>query len=314
MPMRIVNLKGGGGPAPAPSGSNGGLFSLNRYANFENANPSPDKFIQLWESGNKAKPRPKTVTIIMWGPRCWHRNGFIDTTHPPDCGSAFGIVTLREEDIPERIYAFRGAHQSGATYTYPIERTFGFSRNLSRTGAWLLPNMGANHYFTDNDFPAADAVNHHWGDFDVIYNGGDGHFFPITGALTHDSPGSNGSPFGAGITSTSQYPASCGGSGTSTARGPKADGIQDDILTPLGSLRPYASEIEPEQDKLNLWGGAGGFEFVLPSGLFGMENGVPYTTDVTKVRIEGGIAPRQRNYTVGDIYTNYIYVLSEYAS
>ncbi len=316
MPMRIINLNGGGGPAPGPSGgaSDSGLYKFLTANNFTNQNPTSSKYVEIWEAGNKAKPRPESITVMMWGQPCWHKSGTQVTSHPPDCGSAFGIVTLKGDDVPQKLYGFRGQHQIAYPYTYEKSRTFGFSKTTSREGAWLLPNMCGNHLFSNTDFIAPDAAGHHWGDFDAVYNGGNGHFFSTTTGGTHDSPGSNGSPFGTGKTSTTAYPASCGGSGTASARGPKAKGIGSDILKPLGSLRPYASELEPVSSRLSFDGGNGGFEFILPTGSFGMARGVPYSPDDNIVRVEGGPAPRNRLYSSGSItYTPFLYILFEYA-
>ena len=316
MPMRIINLEGGGGPAPSGGASDSGLYKFLEGTGFTNLNPDQNKYIEIWEEGNISKPKPDSITIMMWGTPCWHRSGSVTTLNPPDCGSAFGIVTLKGDDIPQKLYVFRGAHQPTYPYTYPKDRTFGFSKTVSREGAWLLPNMGGNHYFTNTDFIAADAVGHHWGDFDAVYNGGNGHFYTITPTtgVDQDSPGSNGSPFGNGKTSTTIYPASCGGSGTATGRGPKAKGIGLDILKPLGGLRPHALELEPQTPRLNYDGGNGGFEFVLPTGTFGMARGAPYTPDTTVVRVAGGPVPRNRVYPAASItYTPHLYILFEYA-
>ena len=316
MPMRIVNLKGGGGPAPSGGASDSGLYKFLSANNFTNVNPDQNKYVEIWEDGNKSKPKPDSITVMMWGQQAWHKTGTETTARPPDCGSAFGIVTLKGDDVPEKIYAFRGAHQPSYPYTYSKERTFGFNSTPSRDGGWLLPNMCGSYHFTNTDFIAPDAVGHHWGDFDSVYNGGNGHFFaftPTTGA-THDSPGSNGSPFGNGKTSTTMYPASCGGSGTATGRGPKAKGIGLDILKPLGSLRPHASELEPQTPRLDYDGGNGGFEFILPTDSFGMARGAPYTPDVTVVRVAGGPYPKNRVFlNSGITYSPFLYILFEYA-
>ncbi len=318
MPMRIINLNGGGGPAPGPSGgaSDSGLYKFLTANDFTNSDPTSSKFVEIWEEGNKSKPKPDSITVMMWGQQPWHKSGTETTARPPDCGSAFGIVTLKGDDIPQKLYAWRGAHQISYPYTYPKSRTFGFNSTTSREGAWLLPNMCGSYLFTNTDFIAPDAVNNHWGNFDAVYNGGNGHFFaftPTTGA-THDAPGSNGSPFGNGKTSTTMYPASCGGSGTATGRGPKAKGIGLDILKPLGGLRPHASELEPQTPRLDYDGGNGGFEFILPTGSFGMARGAPYTPDTTVVRVPGGPYPKNRVFlNSGITYTPFLYILFEYA-
>ncbi len=315
MPMRIVNLKGGSGPAPAPSGgaSDSGLYKFLEAPKLNIVNPASDKFVEVWEDGNKSKPRPDSITVMIWGPGAWQTHVTTTLNRPPDCGIAFGIVTLKGDDIPEKLYYFRGNHQVTYPYTYEKSRTFGFNSSPSRDDGWLLPNPTGNKAFNQTDFIAPDAVNHHWGTWDAIYNGGNGHYWRRLGSDTMDSPGSNGSVFGAGKTSTGEYPASCGGPGTGSSRGPKAKGIGLDILKPLGGLRPHAVELEPAQADIKVNGGGGGFEFVLPTGSFGMARGAPYTPDTSVVRVAGGPEPINRFDTSTRNYFVSMYVLFEYA-
>lgn len=310
MPMRIVNLKGGGGPAPSGGASDSGLYKFINGGEFTNVNPEADKFIEIWEEGNKSKPKPDSITVMIWGMKAWHNGPSV--SRPADCGAAFGIVTLKGDDIPKKLYVFKGIHQN-YPYTYRKDQSFGFNSSASRDGGWLLPNLTGQMSFRNTDFIAPDAVNNHWGDFDAIYNGGNGHFYSPS-STEHDSPGSNGSPFGNGKTSTTEYPASCGGSGTATSRGPKARGIGSDILKPLGGLRAHAIEIEPSATDLNYFGGNGGFEFELPTGSFGMARGVPYTPNTTVIRVPGGPYPTNRVLSERfNTYKPYIYILFEYA-
>ncbi len=315
MPMRIINLNGGGGPAPEPSGgaSDSGLYKFLTAPKINQINPAADKFVEIWEQGNKAKPRPESITVMIWGPGAWQTHSTSRLDLPPDCGSAFGIVTLKGSQVPEKVYYFRGNHQANYPYTYEKGKTFGFNSSAQREGGWLLPNMTGNIRFPNADFIAADAVNNNWGTWDAVYNGGNGHYWNRLGTDTMDSPGSNGSVFGTGKTSTGDYPASCGGGGTSSGRGPKAKGIGLDILKPIGSLRPYASELEPAQANLNLSGGGGGFEFVLPQNSFGMARGAPYIPDTSVVRVNGGPEPINRFDTNTRNYFVSMYILFEYA-
>ena len=155
--------------------------------------------------------------------------------------------------------------------------------------------MTGNQIFNNTDFVAPDAINNHWGDFDAVYNGGNGHFYSPS-STAHDSPGSNGSPFGNGKTSTTEYPASCGGSGTAQGRGPKARGIGLDILKPLGSLRPHAIELEPTEviyEKVV----HGGFEFDFAYRFvwYGAR-GTLHSGNATVVRVDGGQPPKDRTF------------------
>ena len=51
---------------------------------------------------------------------------------PPDCGVAFGIVTLKGDDIPEKLYYFRGGHEANYPYPYSKSKTFGFNSSPTR--------------------------------------------------------------------------------------------------------------------------------------------------------------------------------------
>ena len=95
-----------------------------------------------------------------------------------------------------------------------------------------------------------------------------------------------------------------------------AKGIGLDIIKPLDGLRLYchAVEIGPAQADLKLkrWR-SGGFEFVLPSGSFGMARGAPYVPDTSVVRVAGGPEPINRFDTNTRNYFVSMYILFEYA-
>ncbi len=292
MPMRIVNLNGGGG-TPAGGASDSGLYRFITVSGINNTEPSSSHFTEIWNDTDATKP--ESITVMFWANSTWIRSGDVGKINlPPDCGSAMGIVTLKGDDVPKKLFTFCGRHQEIYPYTYPRDRTAGFSATVSRTGAFLLPNMGGRHMFAQTDFKAADAVNHSFGDWQDVFNGGDGHWWPRLATDLHDSPGSHGSPFGNGFTSTGGYPSSCGGSGTDTSRGARAVSISSQYLTPLGGLRQFANEIVPTGDNANYKGGNGGMEFVLPAGSFGMARGAPYDPNTDLLRVAGPQAPRDR--------------------
>ena len=292
MPMRIVNLKAGSGPAPAPTTvSESGLYKIITGSGFTNLDPSSSKYIHIWDANDRSMPRPESIIVMVFGQPCWNRSQ--SQAHPPDCGAAFGIATLKGDDIPEKLYAFRGSHNN-YPYTYPKNNTFGFSKTVSRDGAWLLPNMAGNHMFTNADFVAPDAKVHHWGEWDYIANGGNGKFTQYASGF--DSCGSNGSMFGDGKTSTGKYPSSCGNSGTDSARGRLAQGIEyNSAFDSLKSVLPFALEkapTPPSGTNINDIGGNGGVDFMLTENVeFGLANGVPFIPAPVKISLSGGNIP-----------------------
>ncbi len=305
MPMRIVNLKGGGGPAPgpAPAGdSNSGAYKLLLVNNFTNLDPESSKYIRIWNDNDYSKPKPESIMIMVWGQTPWHKNGTQSSSHPPDCGAPFGIVTLKGDDIPQKLYAFRGRHHDVYPYTYDKERTFGFSKTASRDDAWLLPNMGGNHLFSNTDFVAPDAKGHHWGVWDYIANGGNGKFTQYTSGSGIDSCGSNGSMFGDGKTSTGKYPSSCGNPGTDSERGRLAQIIEyNSAFDSFKSVLPFAVEANPTPpsgSNINNIGGSGALNFWLTEDVeFGMVNGVPFRPAPAKIALAGGHPPVGRMNT-----------------
>lgn len=312
MPMRIVNLKGGGGPAPSGGASDSGLYRFIVDDNIINTEPSSSIFTEIWKDGDINFPKPESITVMFWGNSTWIKPGDIGNINlPPDCGSAFGIVTLKGDDIPKKLYTFCGRHQVVYPYTYPEDRTCGFSATPSRTDGFLLPNMGGRHMFQQTDFKAADAINHNFGEWESVFNGGDGHWWSRTTSDDRDSPGSHGSMFGNGYTSTGEYPSSCGGPGTSTGRGPAAAGVDDAYMKPLGSLRQFAKEDVPGSTDTNLKGGNGGFFFILPTGTFGLARGAPFLVSSDYVSVPGPQRPRDRLDTNREV-SAYMCVLIEF--
>lgn len=315
-----ISISGGGG-----SGSgNAGLYKFLQAPKLNVANPDSSKFVQIWERNNPLKQRPETITILFWGPGVWmtRGTGTAGEDHPPDCGAAFGTVTLRGAQIPEKLYYWRGSHAPNYPYTYPKFRTAGFNKSPTRDGAWLLPNATGNKNFNRTDFIAPDAVGHHWGNWDAVYNGGNGHWFDRTQTdpwrTGSDAPGSAGSIFGPGKTTTSgKWPASCGSGGSDTARGSLADGIgEPSVLKPLGGLRVYAKEVAPatSDEDLKHFGGNGNFKFVIPSDIFGLAGGCPInpSAGLSLIDVGGGPIPRDRLSQVRDYYVTLI-ILFEFA-
>ena len=304
----VINNAGGGG-------GSGGIFKTVSLGTTQNP-PSSSVFYEIWERGSASKQRPVAVTVMMWSLPGW-MNKTDDTPEskwPPAAGAAFGTFTLKGGAIPEKLYYWRGRHQENATYVYTNKSIFsgcGASPDLSKAN--LLPNPGSQSLFLRQDMKAADAVNNNFANFsawDAVYNGGDGHFWVSTNPPPNsdaekvgswkgqDTPGSNGSIFGPGKTCAdgAKFPASCGGSGTATARGPLAHGVAEpSILRPLSAIRSYAVEVAPASTFEHQHAGNGKANFSLPQGMFGISNGAPFTPQ--GFEIPGGLYPVSRYET-----------------
>ena len=317
--MSII-ISGGVGSA----GGSAGIYKFLEAPKINVPDPDPTKFVEIWERGSATKQRPQSITILYWGPGVWmtRDSGTAGEDLPPDCGASFGTVTLRGSQIPEKLYYWRGNHQATYPYTYAKNKTGGFNGSATRDGAWLLPNATGNIRFNRTDFIAPDAIGHHWGKWDAIYNGGNGHWWDRSQTdswKVADTPGSNGSIFGQGKTTTNgEWPASCGSGGSDTARGTLAHGVAEPaVLEPLGALRPYAVETIPgswsPSDRQH-FGGIGAFSFEMPTNLFGLAGGCPIdpTAGLQRIIVGGGPPPRDRLSQVRDYYVTLI-VLFEYA-
>lgn len=268
--------------------------------------PGGAPFIELWQRGSATKQRPTSVSVMMWSLAGWMNKATVATVgeYPPAAGACFGTFTLHGQQIPEKLYMWRGDHQTSATYDYTQKNRYsGVNGTQSRDGANLLPNPGAQGYFHNQNMLAADGVSHNFSDFcawDAVYNGGDGYFWPARQRVWNtDTPGSNGSIFGPGKTcsGSARYPASCGNAGTATERGALAHGVGEPrVLMPLGSMRPFATEVGPASGTADesTKGGDGAATLSLPSDVFGIAGGAPFTPK-TSISLPGGNKPVNRN-------------------
>lgn len=297
-----ISISGGGGSG---SGNAGAFRIVTRRTGV--TDPSSTKFVELWQRGSATKQRPTSVSVLMWSLAGWMNKATASNKgdYPPGAGACFGTFTLRGQQIPEKLYLWRGHHQGGPTYNYTNKRYFsGVNGSPSVDGANLIPNPSNQGSFYQHNFNAADGQTHNFSDFcawDAVYNGGDGYYWhknPPKGSNPwgSDTPGSNGSIFGPGKTcsGSARYPASCGGVGTATERGPLAKGVgEPKILPPLGAMRPFAEEIAPST-ALSVRGGNGAATLKLPSDVFGIAGGAPFTPK-TSITLPGGNDPYPRD-------------------
>ncbi len=262
------------GPA-GPSGGGGSYLSgfikvldkdfSNRFAD-ENIN------LEIYPASDKIKP--DRVTLLFWAVPGENTNN----SGPASAGVAFGIKEFSGSDVPQKVYGY-AASNAAYPYTYTSNAMSGFVTNMM-PGAekFELPNNANQIDFGSSDALAADAKTHKVGSWDFVANGGNGKYMS---SGTSSAPGSNGSVFGDGFTSTGDNPASCGGPGTDTSRGPLATGDKITGWSLISTfLKKYIVEVEPTS--IGGWadakGGNGGFKLsVNASGAIVLANGIPIT-------------------------------------
>ena len=200
-------------------------------------------------------------------------------------------------------------------YTYNDKAGYGgFNTSASLTGAMLIPNPTDNSHFTQTDLIAPDAEANKIGAWDIVYNGGNGHWWDRTnepGFLTsHDAPGSNGSIFGRGVNGAGQYPSGTGGPGTTTARGPVAERMSKDVFEELGALRHFIKGKPYDGTDPDKYADNGDFVINPDVGML-MLGGVPVGWDASKLKLGTGIMnPGPRN--VQPAYAMSFNVILEY--
>ena len=291
-----ISISGG-----SAAGAQAGAFRIVTKRN-RGLGPDRNKYIELWQRGSATKQRPTSVTVMMWSLAGWMNKYSASTVgeYPPAAGACFGTFTLHGQQIPEKLYLWRGHHQQVATYDYTNKSKYsGVNGEPSIDGANMLPNPGAQALFHNQNFLAPDGQSHNFSDFcawDAVYNGGDGYFWPARQRVWNtDTPGSNGSIFGPGKTcsGSARYPASCGAAGPATERGALAQGVGEPrVLMPLGSMRPFATEVGPASGSADesTKGGDGAATLSLPNDVFGIAGGAPFTPK-TSISLPGGNKP-----------------------
>jgi len=259
--------------------------------------PTATDFIEIWNPNNPLLPEPESAHVMLCGMVGWLNSK--NENHPPNCGAPFGYKRYLKGNVPRKVYAWRGNHNThGYPYNYDDNGTYcGFNTSASFNGAMMLPNPGSQSMFSQTDFIAADAVNHSKGDWDKVFNGGNGHYFARPGAFkNHDGPGSNASIFGSGYNG-GQYPAGTGSAGTDTARGTEATHIAKGILDEFGFFKNFVKGAAPETDE-NKTGSDGSFTLNVPSDVFpfGM---APLSIDTSKLQLPKAVPPTDRLDSTG---------------
>jgi len=289
MPMRIVNLKAasGGGGGTVVNSDTSGLFKFVHH-DTPNSQSTIDK-IRIYSNTDFSNPKPKEIMIMFNGRTLW--DGGKSGNSPANPGTAFGIKTLKGDEIPEFIYVRTNASMPKG-FDYSDEGRYStFATDSSFNNKFGLPNCVNSKEFSRQDNIAPDAKTHHLGDWDFIANGGNGKFTDGGGDI--DSCGSNGSMFGDGKTSTGKYPSSCGNPGTDTARGQLAHDITyNKAFDSFKSILSFGVENNPDipsGSNINNVGGSGAINFQLTENVhFGMANGVPFLPAPIKANIVGG--------------------------
>ena len=272
-----------------PQGPPGGVDHLSGFVKvlergFDNENYDINEYLVITPDLVK----PTRVSVFMWTLPAI--NG--DTSKAASAGCAFGIKIFEGEDVPRRIYGYTGKNDS-YPYTYAIDKASGFT--IGTQSKWQLPNNANQSYFNNTNCIAADAKNNKFGDWDFISNGGNGYYYS---SGTSVAPGSNGSVFGNGYTSTGNNASSCGAPGSDTGRGALANEIRvNNAWRLLGrAAKNFILEIEPPEPqdgwKGKAAGGDGKFKLYSPSGYVKFANGMVDSVNNAELVVAGGYAPR----------------------
>jgi len=290
----------GGGAAPA-SGGNVALW-LYKTKTFTNTDPSSGTYFQIWDPNDARFPEPDSAHILFYTVAGWMKGADLTTKedHPASCGAAFGYMKWLKGSIPQKIYGWRGLHSPGYPYDYTdLTRYSGFGTSASTTGAWLLPNPTGNHFFTQTDFIAPDAVNNAKGGWTKVFNGGNGHWWDRSSGLgtdtTKDAPGSNGSIFGPGQNGAGRYPSGLAGPGTTTARGSADVSMSLEVMDELGPLRFFIKGKAYDGTDPDKHADEGNFLIDPTAGML-VDTGIPVQWDATNLKLGTGMmAPGPRD-------------------
>jgi len=303
----------GGGAVPAES-ANSSIW-VYKSANFTYWEPRASDVLQLWDPTNPRMPEPDSAHVLVYTQTAWMKqvgSGQAED-YPPSCGAAFGYKKYLKGSVPQKVYGWRGSHMP-YPFTYSDKSRYGgFNTSASLAGAMLIPNPTDNSHFNNSDLIAPDAEANKIGAWDVVYNGGNGHWFDRGTGLTHkdrDAPGSNGSIFGRGVDGAGEYPSGTGGPGTTTARGPVAERMSSEVFEELGALRHFIKGKAYDGTDPDYYADNGDFVINPDAGML-MLGGVPVGWDASKLKLGTGIMnPGQR--TVAPSYAMSFNVILEY--
>jgi len=162
-----------------------------------------------------------------------------------------------------------------------------------------LPNPCGNHFFTQTDFVAPDAEGNYLGDWDVVFNGGNGHWYDrASGGFpdqSKDAPGSNASIFGPGQNGAGKYPAGLAGPGTDTARGSADIAMSLEVMNELGPLRFFIKGKAYDGTDPDKHADEGNFQIDTTAGML-VDTGIPVQWDASNLQLGTGMmAPGPRD-------------------
>jgi len=284
MSFKFIGLDGGAAPA---SGSNSSIW-VYKSADFTYWEPRASDVLQLWDPADPRMPEPDSAHVLVYTQTAWMKN--LAENRPPSCGAAFGYKKYLKGSVPQKVYGWRGSHMP-FPYTYNDKSRYGgFNTSASLTGAMLIPNPTDNSHFNQTDLLAPDAEANKIGAWDIVYNGGNGHWWDRNASnyTTNDAPGSNGSIFGRGVNGAGHYPSGTGGPGTDTARGPVAERMSSEVFEELGALRNLIKGKSYDGTDPDKYADNGDFVINPDAGML-MLGGVPVGWDATKLKLGTGM-------------------------
>ncbi len=304
MTFSFIGAGGGGG--------SGAIVTM-RSKNFRNVNPSSSEFFQVWDPSDSTLPEPDFCHIMVTT-RLPYMNHLTADSSPGCCGAAFGYKVFTKGNVPQKLYAWRGGGgPPSLPYTYSDDAYFsGFNDSPVRGGGYEIPLAALQSAMgTSDTYLAPDAENHYRGDWDVVFNGGNGAKlttspFPFGG---QGGAGANGTIFGPGGNANDQYGGGTGGNATSSARGPSAIVMHEKVFENWSPM--FKTWIQGDTSNLtNSWQGESGkAKIAVPSGRFLLSGG-PTNIDTANVILPEPAIPPGSN-TINDDVMNFV-ILSEY--
>jgi len=283
----------GEGAGVAPSGGNVALW-VYKTKTFSNTYIDTSQFFQVWDPNDKRFPEPDSAHFLIYTVAGWMKGADLSTKedHPPSCGAAFGYKKFTKGNIPQKMYAWRGLHFDAYPYDYSrTDRYTGINTSPTGVGAMKLPNPCGNHFFTQSDFIAPDAEGNYLGDWDVVFNGGNGHWWDRGRATSFptDAPGSNGSIFGPGQNGAGQFPAGLASSGTTTARGSADISMSLEVMNELGPLRFFIKGKAYDGTDPDKHADEGNFQIDTTAGML-VDTGIPVQWDASGLKLGTGMS------------------------
>ena len=204
--------------------------------------------IKIWEDNNPALKRPNIVHVLfnVGVPRMAYANKQYGS-----CGAPFGYKRF-VGDIPKSIYVWSG-YLWGAKYPYDynFDRYYaGFSIDATASHGWSLPVPAKYKNFLDSgqdSFLSPDATTHKRGDWDVVFNGGNGGKKINRSDPRGGGAGSNGCIFGHGHNGAGNHGGGTGSNATPEYRGNPATHMHSLVIPELSStFKSYVKGMDPD--------------------------------------------------------------------